>query len=177
MLRRQTSRLEYQFVDDIGTVLGTMQQKSTWLPVWVLNATITTALGQYCFRGTGFNHRVEDLATGERVLGTRVGLRLPDHSQVKFLSAHRRRGKRTWQLTDQQSRPVTTVGWLPPVHPWRGRFPLGQATLRPGLEPTPDLVPLIAYLFQLFEDECRPHGGLPLISQFDVRRSDAVVNG
>jgi hypothetical protein len=53
VLRRQTSRYEYQFVDDLGHVLGVMRRRRG-----LLNGNTTTDNGS--FRSVGTGHQSPD---------------------------------------------------------------------------------------------------------------------
>jgi hypothetical protein len=126
---------------------------------FLLNGTTTTEAGSFRSVGTGFNHRMEDCRTGERVFGRGIGLRLPDGEK---LSSHISRGRardRTDELRDSEGTVVIELSWLPPASTRLGPFSNGQAALALELQPSVDLVPLLSYAFQWFQYACQPKGG------------------
>jgi hypothetical protein len=163
VFRRQTSRSQFQFVDDLGHVLGMMTRQSFLL----INGTTTTEAGSFRSVGTGFNPRMEDSETGERILGRGIGWRLPDGEELSVhmsrprshLFALHRVLRYRFELRDSTGAVVIELSWLPPVAPFRGKFPNGQAVLARELQPTVELVPLLSYAFQKFQGACQPSGG------------------
>jgi hypothetical protein len=154
VFRRQTSKLEFEFVDDRTQVLGVMTRR-----LHLLNGTTTTEVGSFRSIGTGFNHRMEDCRTGERILGRRVGWRLPNGEKltVRISSALRLRNKR-FRLRSFDRTVVVELSWLPPLR-GRGRFSYGQAEFAAFVQPSVELVPLLSYAFQRFQIACSSAGG------------------
>jgi hypothetical protein len=149
ILRRETERRCYEFVDDADAALGSM-----------VESTITTATGSFRLRGTWFRRRLVDLTTGK----TLPRWQLPDGTQLYL----RRFGRvdahplhRRWELFGNDGQTVISFIWVAAASTaWKDSFPLGRADLRPGLVPTPDLIPLLAYAFQAFEVVWTRNGGM-----------------
>jgi hypothetical protein len=166
VFRRRTSRSEFQFVDDRDQVLGVMAIRPSQRFL-LNNGTTTTKAGSFRSVGTGLNHRMEDCRTGERVLGQGIGWRLPDGQQLSVqMSIPRRRPftsprvlEYRFQLRDSDGLGVIELTWLPPVSPFWGKFPNGEAVLASKLPRTIELVPLLSYAFQRFQHASQPSGG------------------
>jgi hypothetical protein len=105
--------------------------------------------------GNGYKHKMVDLTTNEAVLGHGVGWRLPDGQPVKATVTGGRPRNRTCEFSDHAGTVVLRLRWLPPAAPWRGRCPAAVAELASSLEPTEELVPLLAYGFQWFGHACQ----------------------
>jgi hypothetical protein len=109
--------------------------------------------------GTAFNHRMVDLTTYESVLGRGIGWRLPDGRRVNMAVTRGRPRNRSCEIKDENGMVVLRLKWMPPAAPWRGHCPVATAELLGGIEPTDDLIPLLAYAFQWFGYACQYKGG------------------
>jgi hypothetical protein len=149
ILRRETERRCYEFVDDAEASLGSM-----------VKGTITTAAGSFRLRGTWFGRRLVDLTTGK----TLPRRQLPDGTQLyvrRFGRVDAHPLHRRWELFDSNGETVISVTWLARRSAWTNdSFPLGRADLRPGLAPTPELIPLVADAFRTFEVVWARSGGM-----------------
>ena len=161
--RRQTSRglfdlfRRYEFSDDTGRVLGSMKR-----PYGSHGGTLITPIGRYeCESPTVYNARVLDLSTGEVIMGEgESGARLPDGRDLTLkVSGGHRPIRAMLTLTDSDGSVLVYMYWLRQVMPNIGRYPLGRAALAPGLEPIPQLLPLLIYAFYRLEREGLIIGG------------------
>jgi hypothetical protein len=149
ILRRETERRCYEFVDDADASLGSM-----------VKSTITTAAGSFRLRGTWFGRRLVDLTTGK----TLPRWQLPDGTQLyvrRFGRVDAHPLHRRWELFDNNGETVISVNWLATRSALTNdSFPLGRADLRPGLVPAPELIPLVADAFRAFEVVWARSGGM-----------------
>ena len=140
------------------------------------NSTITTSSATYRFRSylgiayNQFGHRIEDATTGRIILGRPRGPRnwirfrstllLPDGSSLSGrIDSQGAKSKQDWraELIDQSGQPFVTFTWLPAKR-MSDRTTAGRAELAEGLEPTEELVPLVAYGFHWFIVRLAPTG-------------------
>jgi hypothetical protein len=162
VLRRQTSRGRYEFVDDRGDVLGLMRRR------FYLNSEVTrTDTGTFRNRGLVLR-RMYDEQTGDAIFSRRrARYRLPGGAPLSehlLDSGTKRRGRsapqeRRLELRDSGGVVIIALSWLGPRGGMASRaFTLGRADLF-GLQPSAELVPLLSWSFFEFQMKSISGGG------------------